>query len=483
MRIDVICLTKTTNNSYFEMCVNTLKTMFLSEKHTIFDVIIVESEYNSTYDYYSVLNEYKNSFIKVIKPNEDFNYNRFINLGMKHINQNDWFVVINNDLIFEEGWFSKIMEVHSAKPDIIAFSPFEPDYHIKWFGDFDKLYQIGYTTGYHISGWCLVMNRSVLEAMGEWDENFIYWCQDDDYGEFLKRRGIKNALVRNSIVRHLHNKSNDIIDPNKIDSMTSGMMQVFNEKWSKLPDPLSQPKIKVVHLLLNPDYSGDLPNDIWLSRIEKQNESINCWRRISHNFTHYVESYSLLNRSELPYENCADPSIIDRSLGLLKNPPVLSYGHYGAYMSHKRAILEEFSDDIDALLIVEGDVQFSLDTDIMVSKIYDAFKFTKENDGAMTTFGDIKYGTSSDASIMNTEVIMGDWKKIDHFLCAHCYLIMKSEKNNIQEKLRSTGWHAWDIWLYWNYDKRVPIFAPLEPLVFEPFGISSIDYVDRHNIK
>jgi hypothetical protein len=99
----------------------------------------------------------------------------------------------------------------------------------------------------------------------------------------------------------------------------------------------------------------------------------------------------------------------------------------------------------------------------------------------MVTFGRISYGLASMAAESDTAVDMGEYKKIDHFLCAHCYLVLRSERDRIQEKLKTTGWHAWDIWLYWNYDRRVPIFAPHAPLVHEPDGASMIDYIPRSN--
>ena len=241
------------------------------------------------------------------------------------------------------------------------------------------------------------------------------------------------------------------------------------------------PKIKIVHLLLNPQFSFDVPREMWESRIRKQEDSIKCWRGIAQNFSHYVESYSLLNRSELPSENCAQPEIVNRSLDFNNVPPVLSYGHYGAYTAHKRAILQEFSSDLDALLIVEGDVQFKIDSEEMSRKIFDAARFCKEKNGSILTFGNVKYGSGSRASISDTSIDFGGYKQIDHFLCAHCYLIMQSERKSIQEKLKNTGWHAWDIWLYWNYDRRVPIFSTKKPLVWEPEGASLIDYRNKED--
>lgn len=208
--------------------------------------------------------------------------------------------------------------------------------------------------------------------------------------------------------------------------------------------------------------------------MSKQNSSIASFEKIASNFACYSQMYSVVNRTELPSENCAQPEIIDRSKDFINNPPVLSYGHYGAYVAHRSAV-EDFG-NYDALIIVESDVVYDLSPEEFTQKIYDAYEFGLARSGAMFTFGDVKYGKASRASFYATEIHMGDYKQIDHFLCAHCYMIFRSEKESIQNKLSNTGWHAWDIWLYWNYDMRVPIFATSNPLVHEPEGYSVIDY-------
>lgn len=479
MRVDVICLTKTADEKYLEMCLHTLRTLLDTDGGYFFDVVLVEGMPNVSTEYRDLFDRYPGHTLTVLGPCQEFNYNRFLNIGMSSVRGSEWLLVMNNDLSFDPSWLSEIMAVRSARPDLRAFSPFEPDYHPRWYHDFEGDYLEGYTRGFHVSGWCMLMHRSVMAAMGSWDERFVHWCQDDDYAEFLRTSMIGNALVRKSIVRHLVESSTTLIPDAERDAMTSGMVSVLNDKWSNVVKPVDEPRIKVVHLLLNPDFRGDVPEDQWASRMAKQSKSIECWSRVAHRFAHYVQSYSLVNRTELPAEGCAEPGLIERSHNHDRQPPLLTYGHYGAYVAHRRALLEEFSEDVDALLVVEGDVVFDFDSLGLAKRVYDGFAFASENSGAMVTFGEIKYGWASKASVEDTEVVMGDWKRIDHFLCAHCYLVMGSEREGIQEKLRTTGWHAWDIWLYWNYDRRVPIFAPLSPLVYEPHGISTIDYVDR----
>lgn len=232
-------------------------------------------------------------------------------------------------------------------------------------------------------------------------------------------------------------------------------------------------KVKIVHLLLDPNYQADLTDEQWESIMYKQNKSIECFTSISKYFYKYTQQYSKINRVELNEDNCADPTILTNS----KNPthsPYISYGHYGAYMSHKNAIINEFSDDIDALIIVEGDVIITTTIEEFVNKIIKGVEYCIENDGSFITFGEVKYGIRN-PNPKNEEIILGDYKKIPHFLCCHTYAIMKKEKTNIQNKLNTTKWHAFDIWLFWNYDNKVNIFSLKEPIVGEPQGFSSIE--------
>lgn len=240
---------------------------------------------------------------------------------------------------------------------------------------------------------------------------------------------------------------------------------------------MPRPRIKICHLLLDPNQPQDIPSDRWDSAMDKQKASVSAFEKIASNFSCYSKMYSVVNRTDLPAENCAQPEIINRSKEFINTPPVLSYGHYGAYVAHRSAI-EDFG-DYDAILVIESDVVYDVSPEEMVNEIYNAYEFGINRSASMFTFGSVSYGMASRASVSDTAIYMSKYKQIDHFLCAHCYMVFRSERDGIQEKLRTSGWHAWDIWLYWNYDTRVPIFATAEPIVHEPIGYSVIDYKEK----
>jgi GT2 family glycosyltransferase len=75
------------------------------------------------------------------------------------------------------------------------------------------------------------MHKSVLNKIGDFDEEFKFWYQDDDYAKTLLKNKIKHALITKSKVTHLLSKSHDFIEDSKKFEMTNGLGVKFNKKW------------------------------------------------------------------------------------------------------------------------------------------------------------------------------------------------------------------------------------------------------------
>jgi hypothetical protein len=243
------------------------------------------------------------------------------------------------------------------------------------------------------------------------------------------------------------------------------------------PKELKQPKIRVVHLLMDPNSPEDIPLEKWDSTVSKQNSSIFCWENMKHKFFDYVPRYSVVNRTELPYENCKDPDIINPSKDFINNPPTLSYGHYGAYKAHTQGILENFTDDIDALIIAEGDSFTNLTPDEFYNKVLDSYYLSEQLDAKFVTYAGLCY--MSGGEWWKLSIDMGNWIQVPHFLLGTTYMIMKSEKENIINNIHNTGWHSPDFWLAWNYHNKSKMISSKEPIVFQKEGYSVLDYLEK----
>jgi hypothetical protein len=243
------------------------------------------------------------------------------------------------------------------------------------------------------------------------------------------------------------------------------------------PMVLTTPKIRVVHLLLDPNEPEDIPYDKWESTIEKQNLSISCWEQIKHKFFDYVSRYTKVNRTELPYENCKDPDIINPSKEFINEPPVLTYGHYGAYRAHTQGILENFSDDIDALIIAEGDSFTDLSPEEFYDKVIESYHLSILLDVKMVSYAGVCYMSGGEWWTMTKE--HGKWLEVPHFLLGTTYMIMKSQKEDMIDKIYNTGWHSPDFWLAWNYHNRIKMLVSSNPIVYQKEGYSVLDYLNK----
>lgn len=233
-------------------------------------------------------------------------------------------------------------------------------------------------------------------------------------------------------------------------------------------------KIKVVHLLLKPDFQDQISDNNWQQFIHKQEKSIEYFSKVSEHFYKYTQVFN--HRSQTaPIETCNTPECWVSSPEMAPEYGAwVSTGHYGAFEAHRNAILTEFTDDIDALLVIEGDVVSDLRPEQFSESIQEALDFGNQQSASFITFANTPWGEGSDAQ--SNIIPFGKYDKIKHFLCCNCYLIFKSEKETIQSKLREAKWMAFDVWLYWNYDGRVPIFRTHTPIAYENSGFSFIDF-------
>jgi hypothetical protein len=244
------------------------------------------------------------------------------------------------------------------------------------------------------------------------------------------------------------------------------------------PKELKQPKIRVVHLLLDPNEPEDLPLDSWESNIQRQEYSIKCWENMKHKFFEYIPRYTKVNRTELPYDNCMDPEIINPSKELKNEPPVLTYGHYGAYRAHTDGIYENFSEDVDALIIVEGDSYTNLTPDEFYNKVLESYFLSKENNVALISYAELMYMTGSDDYWGQVKTI-GNWWDVPHFLLGTTYMIMSSHRDNVLEQIKTKGWHSPDIWLARTFGGKVKMLVSNEPIVYQKQGYSVLDYLEK----
>ena len=514
--------------------------LFVVQRNKVIDMIgdrFISLSENKEYDLFNVIEDYKPEYIMIEEFSETFmphhimkrlyskdrNYKIFETTHSSHTQPN-WKKYLPDKFIFVSPYSLEVFKDMGVPMDLIEY-PIEfkkpnkehyqsilnldPEYkHIINIGLFThgknqgyafeiarllqdykiKFHFLGNQAGNFIDYWKPIMETKPDNCIVWGERNDIEsWIQACDIHLFTSRLELNPLSIKESLeyskptmIFNLHTYKGKYDNTENIYFLTGdtlkdseNLLQVLGIKLTEKKEP----KIRVVHLLLNPNEPEDIPLNKWVSTVEKQNLSIQCWEGMKHKFFDYVQRYTKVNRTELPTDNCKDPDIINPSKELTNKPPVLSYGHYGAYKAHTQGILENFGEDIDALIVVEGDSVTDLSPDEFYDKVIESYYLSEINDCRFVTFAGVSYMSGGEWWKLSKD--LGNWKQVPHFLLGTTYMIMKSERNGIIDKIHNTGWHSPDFWLAWNYHNRVKMLGSNKPIVYQKEGYSVLDYLEK----
>lgn len=139
----------------------------------------------------------------VVIPNEEFNYNRFLNIGKSHC-KNDFIVFSNNDLVVEDNCVENLYNKLIEDKDLMSVCPVDRNWHRHtkmYFNNDNKLYT-GYVSALHMFGCCYMLKKSVFDVIGDFDERFFFFYQDDDLATTLKYHKQKHGVLTSARIRH-----------------------------------------------------------------------------------------------------------------------------------------------------------------------------------------------------------------------------------------------------------------------------------------
>lgn len=211
--LDLVIISDAKNRQIQQMTQNAINTAINGSKGIKINAIVVESQKNV---------KYNNA--KTVYPSFSFNYNAYGNFGVLQ-GSAKYVMHANNDLLFKQGWLSALI---SANHPLV--SPKEPR---------DSRQRditantIGTQTGRHLSGWCFMMDRTLWEKIGGFDEDVNFYCSDDAVIEQCKTQGVEPMLVVNSIVQHLGSTTLKTINSTDRKQLTDEQVRIFNKKYNQ----------------------------------------------------------------------------------------------------------------------------------------------------------------------------------------------------------------------------------------------------------
>lgn len=223
-RVDICIVSYAKNDNLKSVTEKCIESLLNSEEGIEFNTYVVESNKEVSY------NAYKG--VKTIYPTIPFGYHRYLNLAIKE-GKSDHVALCNNDLIFEKGWCSEILKKMQDDKNLLSASPFCPQTQNKkdWYLDI----YYGYRVRKEVAGWCIFVKRKIFDIIGPLEEDILYWFSDNFYAHTLQKKGLRHALITNSIVNHhtnAHGKTGEVVlqDPTLREKYTNEQSKIYKQK-------------------------------------------------------------------------------------------------------------------------------------------------------------------------------------------------------------------------------------------------------------
>jgi len=195
--------------------------------------------------------------------------------------------------------------------------------------------------------------------------------------------------------------------------------------WVKLKN--YKPKIKLMHLVTEPKTN---PKEI--RSVENIKDFCNKTGIV------YEQRINKIWTELPPKDTCNRPDDVQDKPGYYKLAP----GHYGCFKAHTDAIMAEDNKDYDYVLIFEGDVIIDSDYQELYDSLKRFSKIAKENNQDVIGFGNPFSNRN-----LNGPKIEDIYTNVTPFIPAQSYLINRDKIDYIQDKVTTTKWDAFDMWV------------------------------------
>ena len=221
---------------------------------------------------------------------------------------------------------------------------------------------------------------------------------------------------------------------------------------------IKTPKIRAVHLLLEEDDRGS--------------ESIKEMEKLKEFGIDYVQHINKRFTEKPPKEGCVRPWDVER-LGSysLRGP------HYGNYTSFRNAILTEFTDDVDYLMVMESDCKLTVPMEEFVSKVFESCDRIQRYGIQYMSFGDNKnLRTGEMVSDVQSQTDVPWMYVTNKIIGIQCIMFPKNIKNFVQRSYETMLWDVSDLYFNDVFKYKTKGIAP--GLTTQIEGLSTIQGED-----
>ena len=154
-------------------------------------------------------------------------------------------------------------------------------------------------------------------------------------------------------------------------------------------------------------------------------------------------------------------------------------GHYGAFQSFKKAMLENFTEDLDALVLCECDCVLETSHENFMKTLRGGIEFCNENDLKYLSLGSRFVKGVLQSPETDSDPNFPDFYVTNKVILAHCVVLPAISRDIILDSLDKFSWDSPDIWfneaLWRSGHNRFGIVK--ERLARQHEGVSLIDNV------
>lgn len=216
-------------------------------------------------------------------------------------------------------------------------------------------------------------------------------------------------------------------------------------------------KIKLVHILTEPD-------------TKREAESIDSLSPLGQIGIDYIQQINQRYTGDAWKETPA----ISQSPNTNHGP-----GHYGAFQSFKKAILENFSPDIDALVLCECDCVLTCTAEQFYESLQRGIQFANQNQIYYLSLGSRYVNGFLQSPETDVDPEFLDFYITNKIILAHCVVLPQASRKTVLGNLERYSWDSPDLWFnesFWRSGiSRFGIIK--ERLARQYEGVSLIDNV------
>lgn len=243
-----IILLSWNNLDILRNCVETL----LQSTHTPSRLLIVDngSTENGLREYLAALKGNQTVRIELIINAVNEGFARGMNAGIR-ASHAPYLCLINNDLIFTDGWLEEMIKVAAGNPKIGVVNPSSNNFGLRPalsgeraglrpckdspIGDFARALRRDSGKWIEMNaavGFCMLIKKEVIEKAGYLDEGYGYaYFEDTDFSRKAQKAGYICAMAKASYVYHLERCSAGFL--NNSDAHFRRSAVIFHERWGR----------------------------------------------------------------------------------------------------------------------------------------------------------------------------------------------------------------------------------------------------------